>query len=138
MKRMQVVYRLQRTICHGQGRSGKESKLLSAVAAQQLRAVIRQGHPWVHYRPGGKYCPSGLNTRLDILLSYVCGVFGLGVGLAGGSHPSKQTVEHVRSVLNDDLVESFEKYGHLVSDEDRWSYEDLFQQGPDQPPREEY
>lgn len=105
---------------------------------EELRAVIRQGHPWVHYRPGRKYCPSGLNTRLDILLSYVCGVFGLGVGLAGGSHPSKQTVEHVRSVLNDDLVESFEKYGHLVSDEDRWSYEDLFQQGPGQPPREEY
>ena len=105
---------------------------------EQLRDAINRGFPWFFKHPDNQYRQSGLSSRLNILLSYVTGIYSMDVGCAGGSHPSKETVETVRAILNDDLVRADEKYGHFVPFEDRWSYHDLFEQGPNQPSREEY
>jgi len=60
---------------------------------EELRAVIRQGHPWVHYLPGREYCPSALNTRLDILLRRLRARCGSGRRIS-----SKQTNRRARAI----------------------------------------
>jgi hypothetical protein len=105
---------------------------------EKLRDAVNRGFPWFFNHPDNQYRQSGLSSRLNILLSYVTGIYSMDVGCAGGSHPSKETVETVRAILNDDLVRADEMYGHFVPFEDRWSYQDLFEQSPNQPPRDVY
>ena len=106
---------------------------------EALRRAIMDGYPWaLRIKGDDTYRQTGLNFRLNILLSYVTGIAaGPGVFCAGGEHPSRKTVAAVKAELKDEIDEAEKRFkGIFIGKRHRDSF--FREQNPYSPPRREY
>lgn len=105
---------------------------------EALRRAIRDGYPWLLHTNENVFRQTGLSIRENILLSYVTGISaGACVFLAGGDHPSKETVAAVKEELKADIAEAERRRGRVFTGT---RHKDGFFrfQNPYSPPRSEY
>ena len=112
---------------------------VTAAEIEMLRRAIIDGYPWaLRIKNDDTYRQTGLNFRLNILLSYVTGIAaGPGVFCAGGEHPSRETVAAVKAELQDEIDEAEKRFkGLFIGKRHRDSF--FREQNLYSPPRREY
>jgi hypothetical protein len=104
---------------------------------EALRNALREGWPWRAHDPE-KFRNIPLDSRLQIVLSHLTGVFTLPCGFPSDPHPSDETVSNLWSELKTELDQGYKEWGHLVPKRDRWSSKDLRMTTPAWEPRKVY
>ena len=105
---------------------------------EALRRAINEGYPWLLHTKDNVYRRTGLNIRLNILLSYVTGISaGPCVYLGGEDHPTKETVAAVKTELMDDIAEAEARFKSVFTGKRR--PDSFFRHtNPQSPTRSEY
>jgi hypothetical protein len=98
------------------------SKGVSPHDIEALRNALREGWPWrLHEDETFRQVP--LDTRLQIMISHLTGIFTIACGFPSDPHPSDETVSYLRSQLAVELDEGEKRWGGLALE--RWRSKDL-------------